>query len=603
MNTKPIPEGSGKRIKDSMNFSQDKIAGYGDKSSAAPWLTYMLIGFVGLVITGILGYGIYISYRMNTMYAPLVDAAKEIKFEATTAHLRFEEIIGGDRYGDIGTVWKHLNRADGYANAMLEGSEKPEMRREIREVQEKLSEFRNITQKRLEAKEISGPSTDIDQRTDAIFSDFIYKADNIESRLRQLITQYLRRFNFTYTVLIIVYVLLTVVIATAFHRFDRRRANDVLTLGNMNQVLQKEITQRRQAEEIVRSERDKLQGVLSAIGEGLYIVDHDFNIEFQNEVLSNRFGDNLDQKCYSTFFQSNEPCGFCIMRHVIASNKIKSVEVSSTDGRHFDIIFSPFKDVDEHIKAIVLSRDITEKKTLQAEAMRAGHLASVGELAAGVAHEINNPINGIISYAEILKDQFAEQHQDAEIPTRIIKEGERIAQIVMNLLSFARERDEEPIPSHVKEILSDALELVKHQIKKDGIKLSLDVPSGLPKIKARSHEIQQVFLNILSNARYALNQRFPEFNVDKFLEIRAETIEIEGRKHVRTIFYDSGKGISTNILDKICNPFFSTKPAGEGTGLGLSISHGIVKSHGGRLWFQSIEGKSTMVMIDLPTNN
>jgi len=365
----------------------------------------------------------------------------------------------------------------------------------------------------------------------------------------------------------------------------------------------RDVSERKRAEEMVQSERDKLQGVLNAIGDGLYIVNRDFTIEYQNEVLSNSFGQSQGRKCHSTFFKSNQPCGFCIMRKVIESCKIQGVETSFPDGRYVDIIFSPFTDVDGSPKAIVLSRDITEKKNLQAEAMFAEHLASLGELAAGVAHEINNPINGIISYAEILKGQCEERGEDDEIPTRIIKEGDRIAAIVKNLLAFARDRKEEYSPTDVQDILSDTLNLVENQITKDGINLSLDVPSNLPKIKARSQEIQQVFLNIISNARYALKQRFPGFHEYKILNIKGEIVKIESRKYIRTTFYDSGNGISANILDRICNPFFSTKPAGEGTGLGLSISHGIVKSHGGRLRFQSIEGEYTKTMVDLPVIN
>ena len=234
--------------------------------------------------------------------------------------------------------------------------------------------------------------------------------------------------------------------------------------------------------------------------------------------------------------------------------------------------------------------------------MRASHLASIGELASGVAHEINNPINGIINYAEILKDQFNEMGEDAEIPTRIIREGDRIAAIVKNLLSFARDRKEEYSPASIRDIIADSLALAEKQINKDGIKLKVDIPDDLPKVKARSQEIQQVFLNILSNARYALNRRFPEFHEDKILEIKGETIEIEDRNYIRTTFYDQGMGISASEMDKIFDPFFSTKPKGEGTGLGLSISHGIIKAHGGRLLFESVEGEYTKVMVDLPVN-
>ena len=209
----------------------------------------------------------------------------------------------------------------------------------------------------------------------------------------------------------------------------------------------------------------------------------------------------------------------------------------------------------------------------------------------------------MINYAEVLKDAYHKQGQDDEILNRIIKEGERIAKIVRNLLSFARDRNEEHTPTHIKDILWDALGLVENQIIKDGIKCNKDVPPGLPVIRARGQEIQQVFLNILSNARYALNKKFPGPHEDKILEITGETRTIQGQHVVRTTFYDHGAGIPANILNKICNPFFTTKPKGEGTGLGLSISHGIVKNHGGRLSFESVEGEYTKVTVDLPVKN
>jgi C4-dicarboxylate-specific signal transduction histidine kinase len=164
--------------------------------------------------------------------------------------------------------------------------------------------------------------------------------------------------------------------------------------------------------------------------------------------------------------------------------------------------------------SIISLRDITDKKRLKAEAMRAGHLASIGELAAGVAHEINNPISGIIGYAEILQDRAKEQGYESDIPEKIIKEGERIADIVKNLLSFARDRKEDHSPAHIKDILSDTLGLTERRITKEGIRLSVNVPADLPNIRARSKEIQQVFLNVISNAHYALNQRSPEAGVE-----------------------------------------------------------------------------------------
>jgi PAS domain S-box-containing protein len=249
---------------------------------------------------------------------------------------------------------------------------------------------------------------------------------------------------------------------------------------------------------------------------------------------------------------------------------------------------------------LVILKDVTQQKQIEAQLQHAQRMEAIGTLAAGVAHEINNPISGVMGYAEILKDRYQEQGRNDDIPNKIIKEAERIAEIVKNLLSFARGWQEESTPAHIKDIVSSTLNMIKGRIAKDGIKLSVDVPDNLPDIKARPHEIQQVFLNIISNAHYGLNQRFPKANQNKALGIESETIKLEDQNFVRTTFYDCGSGIPKNILNKICDPFFSTKPPGNGTGLGLSISHGIINNHGGKLLFESVEGEYTKVMVDLP---
>lgn len=234
---------------------------------------------------------------------------------------------------------------------------------------------------------------------------------------------------------------------------------------------------------------------------------------------------------------------------------------------------------------------------------RIGKLVLLGEQTANIAHDINNPVSGIISYAEILKDRFREHDQNDDIPNRIIKEGDRIAEIINNLLFFARDENEDYGHANIRDILSSTLELIERQIMKDDIKLSLHVPHDLPKVKVRSNEIQQVFLSIIDNAGYALNRRFPGFSEHKFFEISGKTVEIEGRKYVRTTFHDGGIGMPEEILTRVCDPFFSTKPNGTGTGLGLSISNAIIKSHDGKLRFETMVGEFTKVMVDLPTEN
>ena len=253
------------------------------------------------------------------------------------------------------------------------------------------------------------------------------------------------------------------------------------------------------------------------------------------------------------------------------------------------------------VKSVIeLARDITEKVNLQAGATRTRHLASLGELAAGVAHEINNPINNIINYAQILIDEFEKEKRDDEITRRIIRDGDRIATIVRSLLSFARIRKEEKTYIHLHEIFSDTLSLTSAQIRKDGIHLKVSIPSESIKIPVHPQQIQQVFLNLISNCRFALNQKYPATHENKILEITCDEIQNNNSPYIRIVFTDQGTGIPAGIMDKVINPFFSTKPSRIGTGLGLSITHGIITEHGGKLLIDSVEGEYTRTTIELP---
>jgi PAS domain S-box-containing protein len=247
-----------------------------------------------------------------------------------------------------------------------------------------------------------------------------------------------------------------------------------------------------------------------------------------------------------------------------------------------------------------LVKEIEDRKRAETEALRARHLAALGELAAGVAHEINNPINGIINYSQILANRSGPETEAYDIASRIMKEGDRIASIVNSLLSFSRESSEEKYPVHIRDIMSDSLALTEAHLLNDGIRLKVNVPDDLPLIVAHPQQIEQVFLNIISNARYSLNQKYVQTHNDKILEIFAERIDIKDVPYIRIIFHDRGTGIPSKILNKVMNPFFTTKPSNIGTGLGLSISHGIISDHGGKIIIDSVEGKYAKVVIELP---
>ncbi|MGH7597000.1 MAG: PAS domain S-box protein [bacterium] len=259
------------------------------------------------------------------------------------------------------------------------------------------------------------------------------------------------------------------------------------------------------------------------------------------------------------------------------------------------------------IGAIIALRDITAamqseraREILQQKVQQTAKLASLGELAAGVAHEINNPMTGIINYAQILYDRAPKNEEKQLLLQGIMRESDRVTKIVHNLLTFARQQPLERSWASLAEILDSSLHLIEPQLRKDGITLILDVSPSLPAIKCRSQQLQQVFINLLNNAHHALNEKYPGPHENKLLKIAAREQQRHGRHFIHVEFYDAGIGMATEILPKIFDPFFTTKMRSEGTGLGLSISYGIIKEHQGEIFVESEHGDHTTFVIELP---
>lgn len=279
------------------------------------------------------------------------------------------------------------------------------------------------------------------------------------------------------------------------------------------------------------------------------------------------------------------------------------VEGVRSDGTPFPLEMSISKMIfGPKMFFIAIVRDITEEKIRKAESMQAGKLAAIGELAAGVAHEINNPINGVINYAQILQDEMdgAGTEEQNDLLKRIIKESDRVAGIVRNLLDFARQRDEKIDDISLKEIINDSISLIKHQLLKEGITPLIDIPEDLPTLRGNPQQLQQVFLNIFSNARYALNERFPNMDPLKKIEISSKVVLFGQDRIIRTTVTDYGSGIDPKVIGHVFDSMFSTKPAGRGTGLGLSISRDLVQRHSGFIHLESKPGDHTTLTVDLP---
>ncbi len=252
-------------------------------------------------------------------------------------------------------------------------------------------------------------------------------------------------------------------------------------------------------------------------------------------------------------------------------------------------------------KVIIVSRDITEakdaaekQKALEMQLFQADKLNSLGKTISGVAHELNNPLTGIMGFCQLLlrDEAIQENSRHREDIDTIFREAERCQKIVRNLTTFARKHKPEKTFIGLNGLLEDSLRLQQHQLDLHNITVTKELAPDLPKTMADFHQLQQVLMNLIGNAQDAMGQQ----TAKKLLAIK--TRKIGG--FISVELADSGPGIPADCLGNIFEPFFTTKEPGKGTGLGLSISFGIIAGHGGRIWAENIPGGGARFSIELP---
>ncbi len=374
-----------------------------------------------------------------------------------------------------------------------------------------------------------------------------------------------------------------------------------------------DITERKNVEISLRESENRYKKLslefhtlLDAIDEPIIQISPDLKILWANRGAALLSGMEISsmqgQHCY-IMRNSPEPCEECpAITKCFEEGEAGSSQFSTSDGKFFYLKAFPVKDEKGKVNSVIeIYNDITKEMTLQEESMRASQLASAGELAASVAHEINNPIYGITMCAQsLLIESRDSKIKDYDIVKMILKESERIANVTKCLLSFVRDSGDSKSLCNIHEIISDTLTITGVIIRKEGIDLKIETPKDLPQILAFPQKIQQVFLNLINNARYALNEKYPNSHENKILEIIGREKMINGCQYSQIIFYDRGMGIALDKVDKILNPFFTTKPRGKGTGLGLSICNKIVRDHDGNIEIDSVGGEYTKFIISLP---
>jgi PAS domain S-box-containing protein len=246
----------------------------------------------------------------------------------------------------------------------------------------------------------------------------------------------------------------------------------------------------------------------------------------------------------------------------------------------------------EPLELVGVARDVTQLRQMEQQLLLGGRLAAVGQLSAGVAHELNNPLAAVQGYAQFLTSRDdLEESVRSDVET-IYKEAKRASKITANLLQFSRKHEPEKKPVSINEVVEDSLELNAYRMKVNNIEISTDLDPELPETMADFHQLQQVFVNLMTNAEQAMTKA----NGQGKLTIKTQ--KVDGA--IKIALADNGPGIPVDVLDKVFDPFFTTKEVGEGTGLGLSICFGIIEQHGGTIGVNSKEGKGATFTVELP---
>ena len=368
------------------------------------------------------------------------------------------------------------------------------------------------------------------------------------------------------------------------------------------------ITERKQAEEALHKEKSSLSSILQKAPYGVMLVGEDGRCIYVNPEFTNITGYTLkDIPTGKDWFHRAYPDPEYRWEVINTwKNDVATKGISRGVSRVFSAVCKngEVKEIDfrqtilDDGSAIEMLSDITERKRAEAEkkgleqqAQMASRLATVGEMASGIAHEINNPLTAVIGYADLVLGR--DIPQDIKEDVRIIHNGaKRVADIIKRLLAFARQYQPERTYLDINDIIKTTLELRAYELETSSIKVTTNLAPDLPRTMADAGQLQQVFLNLIINAETEMGLAHGGGK----LSVKTGTVD----NTIRISFKDDGPGITKENLERIFNPFFTTREVGKGTGLGLSLSHGIIAEHNGRIYAKSKPGKGATFIVELP---
>ncbi len=344
----------------------------------------------------------------------------------------------------------------------------------------------------------------------------------------------------------------------------------------------------------------KYRGIFQGSMDMIFVLDNDLRFEEVNQAALDALGyDSPDelvpQVRFSRLFASEDEFEE-LVGELKAAKSIRDKECRLLDRNGSEVLIllsvTVTRDDGGNIKGYEgIAKDITSRRRMERQLQQADRLASLGQTAAGVAHELNTPLGVILGYSQLLLRSYRDDEAAAKDLQVIEKQTKNCKRIVEDLLKFARDSETSKSAVDLRTCFDEVISLLGHQFGKEGVSVETRFAPDLPEILADGEKLKQVLVNLLVNARQAISGSG---------NILVKAAYEPSNREIRVSVSDTGCGISPKVLDRIFDPFFTTKPVGEGTGLGLSVSYGIIQDHGGKIEVQSEEGVGTTFTLILP---
>ncbi|HVH69347.1 MAG TPA: ATP-binding protein [Gemmatimonadales bacterium] len=340
--------------------------------------------------------------------------------------------------------------------------------------------------------------------------------------------------------------------------------------------------------ELLSSAKREWEKTVDAISQAICIVDAHGTVRRANRVFADLIQTTVTAIPGRPWIALLPPAWSDAVARAIAEPAAHTVEIRAGER----VLLLTAIPMAEPGSAVLMFEDQTERRRLQEQLIQSEKMSAIGQLIAGVAHDLNNPLASVVGFSDFLAEA-GDVPATLREPLHVIRqEAERAATIVKNLLSFARSREGERTRQPIRAVLESTLSLLRNQLMAQKVEATMDIESGLPDVEVSVNQIKQVFVNIINNACQAIASDAPSGRI----WITAKQV----RDHLVVSVTDSGPGMTEEVAARVFEPFFTTKPEGEGTGLGLSISQGIVREHGGRITLETRPGNGATFSVELP---